>query len=124
MLYTGYTKTELDALIHFLDQLQVPYNVHMSEKATESARQRGDSSILGIDIEDEALMAISPEHYPWLEQYRIYPQHLDVPLEHFQDPLPAEKSAAPVNKGGSFVKWVTFAMALGMILMAFASLKQ
>jgi len=123
MLYTGYTKTELDALMHFLDQLQVPYEAHMSEKAQERARQRGDSSILGIEIEDEALLAISPEHYPTLEKYRIYPQHLDVPLEHFQDP-PQDGSTpkVPANKGGNFVKWVTLLMAIGMIAMTIARL--
>lgn len=125
MLYTGYTKTELDTLLHLLDKIQVPYEVLMDDgQAAERTRQRGDASILRVDIPDEALATIAPEHYPELERYRIYPHMVDMPLEYFAPPAEGEASAKTNAKGNSFVKWITLAMAIGMILIAFASINR
>ncbi len=93
-------------------------------QAAERTRQRGDASILRVDIPDEALATIAPEHYPELERYRIYPHMVDMPLEYFAPPAEGEAGAKPTAKGNSFVKWVTLAMAIGMILIAFASIQQ
>lgn len=124
MLYTGYTKTELDALLLLLDKIQVPYEVLMDDgQAAERTRQRGDASILRVDIPDDALATIAPEHYPELERYRIYPHMVDMPLEYFAPPA-AEAAAAKGTKTNPFVKWITLAMAIGMILIAFASIQQ
>jgi|GEM_PF-5572310 len=124
MLYTGYTKTELDSLLLLLDKIQVPYEVLMDDgQAAERTRQRGDASILRVDIPDDALATIAPEHYPELERYRIYPHMVDMPLEYFAAPT-EEAAAAKASKPNSFVKWITLAMAIGMILIAFASIQQ
>lgn len=121
MLYTGYTKTELDTLLHLLDKIQVPYEVLMDDgQAAERTRQRGDASVLRVDIPDEALATISPDYYPELEKYRIYPHMVDMPLEYFAPPTEAEITNAPKAKGSNLVKWVTLAMAIGMLLMVFA----
>lgn len=123
MLYTGYTKTELDTLLHLLDKIQVPYEVLMDDgEAAERTRQRGDASVLRVDIPDEALATISADYYPELEKYRIYPHMVDMPLEYFAPPKEGETTAAPA-KGNSMVKWITLAMAIGMLLMVFARIK-
>jgi hypothetical protein len=125
MLYTGYTKTELESLLILLDKIQVPYEVLMDDgQAAERTRQRGDASILRVDIPDEALATIAPEHYPELERYRIYPHMVDMPLEYFAPPAAGEGPSATATKTNSFVKWITLAMAIGMILIAFASIQQ
>ncbi len=123
MLYTGYTKTELESLLLLLDKIQVPYEVLMDDgQAAERTRQRGDASILRVDIPDEALATIAPEHFPELERYRIYPHMVDMPLEYFAPPAEKEGSSPPA-KTNSMVKWITLAMAIGMLLMVFAQIK-
>ena len=123
MLYTGYTKTELESLLQLLDKIQVPYEVLMDDgEAAERTRQRGDSSILRVDIPDEALATISSDHYGELERYRIYPHMVDMPLEYFAPPKEGETNVAPA-KTNNMVKWITLAMAIGMLLMVFARIK-
>ena len=121
MLYTGYTKTELEALLVLLDKIEVPYEVLMEDgQAAERSRQRGDSSILRVDIPDDALITISPDYYGDLERFRIYPQYVDVPLEYFAPTPKVEGDAPKKDTKGNFVKWVTLVLALGMILMVLA----
>ena len=123
MLYTGYTKTELESLLQLLDKIQVPYEVLMDDgEAAERTRQRGDSSILRVDIPDEALATISSDYYGELERYRIYPHMVDMPLEYFAPPKEGETSAGPA-KTNNMVKWITLAMAIGMLLMVFARIQ-
>ena len=123
MLYTGYTKTELDSLLALLDKINVPYEVLMDDgQAAERSRQRGDASILRVEIPDEALMAIPEQYFSELERFRIYPQFMEVPLEHFQD-APKPEGVVSKPKSNAMVKWITLAMAAGMILMVFAQLK-
>ena len=123
MLYTGYTKTELESLLQLLDKIQVPYEVLMDDgQAAERTRQRGDASILRVDIPDEALTTISQNYYAELERYRIYPHMVDMPLEYFAPPAEKEGGTAPV-KTNNMVKWITLAMAIGMLLMVFAQIK-
>jgi hypothetical protein len=123
MLYTGYTKTELEALLLLLDKIQVPYEVLMDDGQTAAqSRQRGDSSILRVDIPDDALATISPDYYPELERFRIYPHMVDMPLEYFAPPKEGEASATPA-KPNNMVKWITLAMAIGMLLMVFARIQ-
>ena len=91
-------------------------------QAAERTRQRGDASILRVDIPDEALATISQDYYAELERYRIYPHMVDMPLEYFAPPAEKEASSAPA-KTNNMVKWITLAMAIGMLFMVFAQIK-
>lgn len=118
MLYTGYTKLELDTLMHFLDSIDVPYQVHMDEDGVVKARQRGaDAMILRIEIEDDVLIGIDPKHYPTLEPYRIYPQFVEPPAELFQEPTPENKLKVETKKPSPVMKALYGAIVLALVAM-------
>ncbi|MBY0517189.1 MAG: hypothetical protein K2P81_09785 [Bacteriovoracaceae bacterium] len=114
MLYTGYTRHELDQLLILLDEIGITYEVLMDETTDARPKQRGGgAAILRIEIPDEELKTVDEKFYARLDKFRIYPQYVEAP-EEFSNltelPESPEQIVTSKSKGPN-----TFMRALGLI---------
>lgn len=118
MLYTGYTKTELDALLAVLDSIPVTYEVLLEDGEVAKQRQRGgDATILRVDISEDALRAIPASFYPQLESFRIYPQYVDAPEGLFEERPAVDATSPEAIKKSQQSTWALRVIILGMALL-------
>jgi len=128
MIYNGYSQAELDALLQLLEELKIPHALGADENLMQQTTQgdrgqrRGalNASYMRLEIEDDELKKIAPQHYQALEKFHIYPQYVDIPEGLGEDAPSEPKPPRPATKSGRLIQVV---MVVITAMMLYAALK-